>query len=104
MDPDSGAFLYISPAFQAIWLQDPADVLAQPSAWLEAVHTEDRERLSQFREKQLRGEILDCQYRILRPDGITRWVWDRSFPVFSRAGRLERIVGIVEDITDRCRR
>lgn len=101
IDPNTGQFLYVSPAFCDIWLQDPAGVLENPAVWLESIHADEREKFETFREKQLRGEVVDCQYRIVRSDGATRWVWDRSFPVFNRSGKLERIVGIVEDVTDR---
>ncbi len=101
IDPRTGQFLYVSPAFRDIWLQDPEGVLEQPLSWLDAVHADDRERLNVFREQQLSGEYVECRYRILRPDGSTRWVWDRAFPVPNRTGQLERIVGIVEDITER---
>src|SRR5262249_45730083 len=38
-------------------------------------------------------------YRVVRPDGSTRWVLDREFPVRDDAGRFYRLVGIVRDIT-----
>jgi signal transduction histidine kinase len=31
----------------------------------------------------------------------TRWLWDRAFPIFDESGRLKRIVGVVEEITQR---
>ncbi len=101
IDPKTGKFLYVSPAFRDIWMQDAARVFESPSAWIDAVHTEDRETLGRFKASQLNGEYAECQYRVVRSDASERWVWDRSFPVCNQAGMLERIVGIVEDITDR---
>ncbi len=101
IDPKTGKFLYVSPAFRDIWMQDAERVFESPSAWIDAVHKEDRETLGRFKESQLNGEYVECQYRVVRSDGSERWVWDRSFPVCNQAGTLERIVGIVEDITDR---
>jgi PAS domain S-box-containing protein len=103
VDPHNGKFLYVSPAFQEIWLQDPEAILRDPAAWLDSVHRDDRESVSAAKQSQLGGKPADYEYRISRSDGSTRWVWDRSFPVYDSSGRLDRIVGIVEDITERKR-
>src|SRR5262249_17761052 len=52
---------------------------------------------------QARGEPGDVEYRVVRPDGSVRWVRDRSFPVQDAAGRVYRVAGIAEDITERRR-
>ncbi len=101
VDPRNGRFLYVSPAFQEVWLQDTDAVLRDPSAWLDAVHPEDRARVRTAKQAQQSGGSSDCEYRINRPDGSTHWVWDRSFPVYDGAGQLDRVVGISEDITER---
>ncbi len=101
IDPRSGKFLYVSPAFKEIWLQDPDTVLHDASAWFEGIHPDDREAVVLAKQAQRSGQHKDCEYRIVRADGATHWVWDRAFPVFDGAGQLDRIVGIVEDITDR---
>jgi PAS domain S-box-containing protein len=103
VDPRSGKFLYVSPAFKEIWLQDAESVLRDPDAWLDSVHIEDRALVSASKQSQLSGKPAECEYRISRPDGATHWVWDRSFPVYDSSGKLDRIVGIVEDITERKR-
>jgi two-component system sensor histidine kinase/response regulator len=103
VDPRSGKFLYISPAFKEIWLQDPDTVLREASVWFEGVHSDDRTAVVLAKQAQRGGEHKECEYRIVRADGSTHWVWDRAFPVFDEAGQLDRIVGIVEDITDRKR-
>jgi len=103
VDPRNGKYVYVSPAFKEIWLQDPEAILHDPAAWLDAVHTDDREAVSAAKQSQLSGKPADYEYRIVRPDGSTHWVWDRSFPVYDSTGQLDRIVGIVEDITERKR-
>ena len=102
-DPRNGKFLYVSPAFKEIWLQDPEAILRDPAAWLDGVHADDRDAVDAAKRVQLSGKPADYEYRIVRPDGSTHWVWDRSFPVYDSAGKLDRIVGIVEDISDRKR-
>jgi PAS domain S-box-containing protein len=103
VDPRNGKFLYVSPAFKEIWLQDPEAILRDPAAWLDSVHVDDREAVSAAKKAQLSGKPVDYEYRIARPDGSIHWVWDRSFPVYDSSGQLDRIVGIVEDITERKR-
>jgi PAS domain S-box-containing protein len=103
VDPRNGKYLYVSPAFKEIWLQDPEAILGDPAAWLDSVHADDRDAVSGAKNAQLGGKPADYEYRIVRPDGSTHWVWDRSFPVYDSTGQLDRIVGIVEDITERKR-
>ena len=86
VDPRNGKYLYVSPAFKEIWLQDPEAILRDPAAWLDAVHTDDREAVSAAKRSQLGGKPADYEYRIVRPDGSTHWVWDRSFPVYDSTG------------------
>jgi len=42
-------------------------------------------------------------YRIVRPDGSLRWIHSRGFPVHDPQGKLVRVVGIAEDVTERQR-
>ena len=50
--------------------------------------------------QQLTG-TYDVEYRIIRPDGVIRWIWDRAFPIRDETGQVYRIAGIAEDITER---
>lgn len=45
----------------------------------------------------------DEQYRIVRPDGEIRWIRDRAFPVRDAQGRVSRVAGLAEDITEHWR-
>ena len=72
-------------------------------SYLEAVHPEDRERAMLAHHRLDSGEATADEYRIMRPDGTIRWVWDRGFPIRDESGRVVRVAGIAEDITERKR-
>ena len=44
---------------------------------------------------------MQLEYRIVRPDGTLRWIWDRAFPIFDESGKVKVIAGISADITER---
>jgi PAS domain S-box-containing protein len=100
-DPAKNQILYISPAYEKIWGRTCASLTEWPRQWLEAVHPDDRTRITEsIVIKQARGDY-DEEYRIQRPDGTTRWIHDRAFPVRSEKGEVFRVVGTAEDITER---
>ncbi|MGH7670613.1 MAG: PAS domain S-box protein, partial [Gemmatimonadaceae bacterium] len=91
--------VYVSPAYEQIWGRSCSELYASPDSWSDSIHRDDRERVRvAAATKQLAG-AYDEAYRIVRPDGAIRWVRDRAFPVHDAAGRVERIVGVVRDIT-----
>lgn len=102
-DPEKNRIYYVSPGYEQIW-GHPCDTLyASPRAWLDAIHPDDRPRvLEAALTKQVGGEY-DEEYRIVRPDGSERWIRDRAFPVHDATGRVFRIAGLAEDITERKR-
>lgn len=100
-DPAKSQILYISPAYEAIWGRSCERLYASPHDWVEAIHTEDRERVMKAAEtKQASGEYIE-EYRIVRPDGAIRWIRDRAFPVYRNEREVYRIAGLAEDITER---
>jgi signal transduction histidine kinase len=59
---------------------------------------EDRARVEDNLGRQ-REMATETTYRIVRPDGSTRWIRDRSFPVRDASGHVRRVVGLAEDVT-----
>jgi len=101
LDVASGRILYISPAYEEIWGRSCDSMYADPASWNAAVHPDDRAWvLEQYRSGLLSGKF-EYEYRIVRPDGSIRWTELKGFPVLDEAGKLERIAGVVEDITQR---
>jgi len=100
-DPQKFEMLYVSPAYEEIWGRSCQSLYEQPRSFLEAIPPEDQPRILAALEKQLHGEQTHEEYRVLRPDGSQRWIWDRRFPIKDNAGHVFRIAGIAEDITER---
>ncbi|MCC5637300.1 PAS domain S-box protein [Nostoc sp. CHAB 5844] len=100
-DPQTGQFLYVNPAYEKIWGRSRQSLHEQPLSWMDAVHLADRDRVHQMMTQHLAGEATEIEYRILRPDGLMRWVWDRTFVMRDEQGNICYYAGIVEDITER---
>ena len=66
------------------------------------VHPDDRERvLAKYAEYDAQRESYDLEYRIITPDGEERHVREIGDPIVDDQGRLVRLVGILQDITER---
>ncbi len=96
--------LYVSPAYEKIWGRSCEDLYQNPAIWLDDVHPDDRDRVTQAYLCGKHEGIFNEEYRIIRPDGEIRWIWGRSFPIKNIAGEIYRIGGIAEDITERKQR
>jgi PAS domain S-box-containing protein len=100
-DAESNQILYVSPVHEQIWGRSLLELYGSAGSWVDTIHPDDRERvLRAALEDQTTGRY-DEQYRILRPDGETRWIRDRAFPIRNAQQKIYRIAGIAEDITSR---
>lgn len=99
---DMSQVLYVSPAFERIWGRSVQELLAQPHCWVDFIYPEDKPRVQQaFAKLQSDAPTTDIEYRIVRPDGETRWIRARGFQVRNSKGQLVRLAGIISDITER---
>src|SRR5712692_9622591 len=94
--------LYVSPAYESVWGRSLESVRQRPQSFIDAIHSEDRERVVGILEGQ-RQQGFEVEYRIVRPDGSVRWIRDRGFPVKDASGKVYRIARVAEDITERKR-
>jgi len=92
---------YVSPNFDQVWGRPGAELMENPLAWFEPVHQEDKARVKEKLAELGEGGVFDVEYRIVRPDGTVRWVRDKAFPVQNEEGRIVRVVGVAEDVTER---
>lgn len=100
-DPQTDSLLYVSSAYEEIFGQPPAPCAQNPGTFgATIVHPEDHTQYMAALPKQVLGDF-DEEFRIIRPDGSTRWLSDRAFPILDDQGQVYRIAGITEDITER---
>lgn len=107
IDRDSGKLLYLGPAFEAMWGIPTVELFDRMDTFLRAIHPEDvqrlTERFSRLNDAMATERGSEVDYRILRPDGEVRWIAIRTFPIRDGDGRLYRLGGLMEDVTDRKR-
>lgn len=96
----SGETLYLSPAFEEIWGMTREELYRDARAWLHRVHPEDLPAALEIFEAVKFGRNTITEYRVVRPDGEVRWIWDRSYAMTTAAGKA-LVCGIAEDITER---
>ncbi|MBD2018974.1 CHASE3 domain-containing protein, partial [Leptolyngbya sp. FACHB-36] len=101
-EPDLHKILYVSPAYEEIWGQPRDELYQDRSAWLRAIHPDDRPRIEATQPSKVLQGNYDEEYRIVQPSGNVRWIRDRAF-LSVNDNRVQRITGIAEDITDRKR-
>lgn len=98
--PVDGSLIYVSPAINHVFGgRFPACNSATVDDLLRFVHPLDRGKVGELWAKQASGQELVGEYRIVRLDGQTRWILERSFPVYDENQQICRIAGIAEDIT-----
>lgn len=90
---------YISPAYETLLGRSAEALLRDGEDWYRAVHPEDVGWVREAFETLAEGKEYDATYRVIHPDGTERWVRDRGFPAFAPDGRVERIIGLIQDLT-----
>ncbi len=100
-DVRSGAILYVSPSYEKVWGRSVTSLYQNPKSFIESIHKEDRERVIPDLALQKKGRPFDLEYRIIKPDGEIRWIWDHGFPIVDETGKATYSVGASRDITDR---
>jgi PAS domain S-box-containing protein len=72
--------------------------------WLRSVHPDDRDRAEAERSRAIAERTeLDSEFRIIRPDGQTRWMLAKGKVFYASDGEPLRMIGVSLDITDRKR-
>lgn len=74
------------------------------AAFFDLVHPDDRDPLREMQIRAFKSHgITEMEYRVIRPDGEERVVYDRGEVTLNDAGKPVRAIGMVMDITERRR-
>lgn len=72
------------------------------NGWAEGVHPEDLDRcLEIFQDSFAKQRIFEMEYRLMRYDGIYRWIFDRGVPYYEDNGEFAGYIGSCIDVTER---
>jgi PAS domain S-box-containing protein len=96
-DADTGIILYLNDEWERITGHRIA-VGSHVREFFKATHPDDVERAKQAGSHTEGG--YDQLLRAIDAKGAIRWMRVRTFPVHNAAGRVYRVVGIAEDVTE----
>jgi PAS domain S-box-containing protein len=97
--------LWWSPSFRDEFGYDPAGLEPGLESWTSRLHPADKERVEHGIHAVIdRGERLwSDEYRFRRQDGSFAFIYDRGYVLRDAAGRPVRMIGAMQDITERRR-
>jgi PAS domain S-box-containing protein len=91
-----------SPELARIFGMAPGDTPRQMNGYLAALHPDDRPKLEQIVESAIANrQSSEARFRIIRPDGQTRYLHAEAKIQLDRDGEPLRFSGIVRDVTER---
>lgn len=94
------------------WNENFADAFQRPLEtsnslqwWIDRIHPEDRERTTSSLRAAIQGSASNwkCEYRFQRPDGSWADLYDRAFIARDSSGKARRVIGAMQDLTERNR-
>jgi PAS domain S-box-containing protein len=96
--------LYWGEGFYTLFGYKPGYVENPMGFWESCIHDEDRERvLRALKEfiKHNNSQIWEAEYRFKKANGKYALVYDRGFLIFDHTGKINRMVGSMQDITEK---
>ncbi|MDY7042171.1 MAG: PAS domain S-box protein, partial [Chloroflexota bacterium] len=100
-DMTNYSILQISPACEQVYGVPQQAFFDNALLWREVVHPDDAAIAEATTSDVYAGRPVDSEYRIVRPNGETRWVASKLRPTMDASGNLIRLDGIISDITAR---
>ena len=101
-DPDTDLITWSDETYRIFGLK-PQERIVTLAELPELIHPEDRQWMLQAAADALRsgGRRFDVEYRVVRPNGEVRLVHNQADITRDKSGRLRRMFGSVQDITER---
>ena len=101
MNPVTHAIFWSDELYK-LFGQAPGSFDGRHETFLQWVHPADRARYAELRETAVKNnQELDIEYRIVTPDGQTRWMHQLGQTHVNQAGHLDYRAGVVQEITER---
>ncbi|HUK57187.1 MAG TPA: PAS domain-containing protein [Nitrospiria bacterium] len=91
--------------YEAVYGPDLPDSGGTLTSFLQMIHPEDREKFSQAVDRAfLQGGSFDpFDFRFIQPNGDLRWLETQGRAVKDHTGKVVRLIGVTQDVTQRKR-
>jgi PAS domain S-box-containing protein len=103
IDVQSKRVLYVNDAYEAITGRSCQSLFQNPTSYQELIPADDRDRVLGRLDEATRTGQFNERFRIVCAHGEVRWVHVRGFPVRSAPGKIFRLVGTAQEITEQKR-
>jgi len=98
---DTNELILVNNAYETVTGHSLREIRENPSSYKDLIHPEDRDRfLAKLIEARTTGKF-DEEFRIVRADGVFRWIWCKGTAAGGAGEIPPRLVGIAQDITER---
>lgn len=96
-----GRMIYISSDYESVFGLPVEEAQPDPLFFAEIIHPNDRYLIRSASDVRNQMRVgVNHKYRIVRPDGSTRWIWTNATPIKNEQGQVYRIVGTCTDVTE----
>ncbi len=92
-------YVYISPAIERLFGLTASEAIADPGYFLSFTHPDDLDFVRRAMHEAGDAPETEVEYRIIRADGETRWVWTRYRHVEVDEGETPLLAIVVSDVT-----
>jgi PAS domain S-box-containing protein len=99
IDAHSRKALYVNRAYETITGRSRESLQRDPLSYAELIHPQDRRRIFTKLDEATSTGKFNEQFRIVLPDGDSRWIWVGGFPVRDGRGKIQKLVGTAKDVT-----
>ena len=92
--------LWVSSELAKLYGYTQKDFEDNPQLWKDCIYPEDMVLVEVHRKKLLSGMPSEAEYRIIRSDGVIRWVQESTNVIINKQGRVVLTLGIFLDVND----
>jgi PAS domain S-box-containing protein len=93
---------WCSEGFAEVFGSQPVRFSSTYEGYLSYIHPQDRDFVERAITRTIdNGMDYEIEHRIVKPDKSVRWVSTRGRIICAQSGRVERMTGVVWDVTDR---
>jgi PAS domain S-box-containing protein len=101
LDASTKKVVYVNRAYESITGRSLESIARDPSSYADLIHPSDRVHVLAKLEEAVHTGHLNEEFRIVRSDGLIRWVWVNGFPVRDGDNTIRELVGTAMDVTAR---